>query len=171
MLLQILKGTPPWVFGLFFGLLALGFLQSRSRDVSAGRLALLPAAFIAFSLYGVVAAFGIAAADLLAWAVGLSAAVMLGRLLKRPSGARWDASTRSFHVPGSWVPLALMMTVFFARYAFAASIAMHPALARDSVFALAASLAYGLLSGAFLARALGILRLRPAWAPHSVQST
>ena len=103
MLLQILKGTPTWVFGLFFALLAIGFMQTRSRTVSAGRLSLLPGAFIAFSLYGVIAAFGAQPIDLLAWAAGIGTAVMLGRLLKQPSRARWDASERLFHVPGSWI--------------------------------------------------------------------
>jgi hypothetical protein len=171
MLLQILKGTPPWVFGLFFGLLALGFAQTRARAVGLGRIALLPGAFVAFSLYGVIAAFGMQAVDLLAWGAGIATAVLLGRSLRQPSGARWDASTHLFQVPGSWVPLALMMTVFFARYAIAASMAMRPDLARETVFAVGASLAYGLLSGAFLARALRVLALRPAAASHSVQST
>ena len=170
MLLQILKGAPTWVFGLFFALLAIGFVQTRSRTVSAGRLTLLPGAFIAFSLYGVVAAFGAQPLELLAWAAGIGTAVMLGRLLKQPSRARWDASARLFHVPRSWMPLALMMTVFFARYAIAVSMAMRPGLARDALFAVGASFVYGLLSGAFLARALKVLALRPASAAHSVQS-
>jgi hypothetical protein len=171
MLVQILKGTPTWVFGLFFALLVIGFLQTRSRTVSVGRLALLPAAFIAFSLYGVIAAFGPHATDLLAWAAGIGTAVMIGRLLKQRSRARWDASERLFHVPGSWMPLTLMMTVFFARYAIAVSMAMRPGLTREALFAVGASLVYGLLSGSFLARALKVLALRPSSAAHSVQST
>jgi hypothetical protein len=170
MLLQILKGTPTWVFVLFFALLAIGLLQTRSRSVSTGRLSVLPAAFMAFSLYGVIAAFGPSASNLLAWAAGIGTAVIVGRSLKQPLGARWDASSATFHVPGSWAPLALMMTVFFARYAIAASIAIRPGLAREELFALGASLAYGLLSGAFLARAVRILALRPARPGHSVQS-
>ncbi len=171
MFIQILKGTPVWVFGLFLALLALGCLQSRPRTLNPARLAILPAAFIALSLYGVFAAFGPNAYDLLAWAAGIGAAVLLGRAFKPRAGTRWDETTRSFEVPGSWVPLALMMAVFFARYAIAASIAMLPALAHTAAFAMLASLTYGLLSGLFLARSLGILALRRAAVSHSVQST
>jgi len=171
MLLQILKGTPTWVFVLFVALLAIGFLQTRTRTVGMGRLAILPAAFIAFSLFGVISAFGTQSVYLIAWAVGIGASVLLGRMLKQPSGTRWDASSGAFHVPGSWTPLALMMTVFFARYAIAVSMAMNPGLAREAVFAAGASLAYGLLSGGFLARAMRILALRPATPAHSVQSS
>ena len=124
MFIQILKGTPPWVFVLFFALLALGYLQSRPRVVSPARLAILPAFFIAYSLYGVASAFGGDTPHLLAWASGIGAAVLLGGMFGRRAGARWDAAAQAFHVPGSWVPLALMMTVFFARYAIAVTMAM-----------------------------------------------
>ncbi len=171
MILQILKGTPPWVFVLFFALLAIGIMQSRPRSVSPARLAILPAAFVAFSLYGVLAAFGPHAAELIAWGSGIGAAVLAGRAMKPAAAVRWIESTHSFEVPGSWVPLTLMMTVFFARYAIAVSMAMHPALALEPLFGIVASLAYGLLSGMFLARALGSLARRPASASLSVQST
>ena len=171
MLLQILKGTPTWVFVLFAALLAIGFVQTRTRTVGAGRLTILPAAFIAFSLFGVVSAFGAQPAYLAAWAAGIGSSVLLGRLARQPAGARWDAASGGFHVPGSWAPLALMMTVFFTRYAIAVSMAMNPGLAREAAFAAGASLVYGLLSGAFLARALRVLALRPATPAHSVQSS
>ena len=97
--------------------------------------------------------------------------LVLGRALKRRAGARWDEAAHAFQIPGSWVPLALMMTMFFARYAIAVSLAMLSALAHAPAFSILASLAYGLLSGMFLERSLGILALRPARDPHSVQST
>ena len=171
MVLQILKGTPTWVFALFLALLAIGFAQSRPRSVGLWRLSLLPGAFIAFSLYGVIAAFGAQPAELACWASGIAAAVLAGRTLAPGSGARWDAAAGRFQVPGSWAPLALMMAVFFTRYAIAASMAMHPGLAKQAAFTAAASLAYGLLSGTFLARALKVLALRPAASGHSVQSS
>ena len=45
---QILTHTPLWVFGLFFGLVYLGYLQSRTRQVSRGRLIVLPLAMLAW---------------------------------------------------------------------------------------------------------------------------
>jgi hypothetical protein len=165
MLIQILKGTPTWVFVLFVSLVAIGILQSRARDVNAARLAILPAAFIAFSLYGVITAFGAHPHNLAAWMAGLAAATMAVRRLKPSPDARWDASTQTFHVPGTWMPLALMMAVFFARYAISVSLALDPGLAGEATFAIAASLAYGALSGAFLGRALSLFALRPAAPP------
>ena len=171
MILQVLESTPLWVFVLFFGLLAIGIAQSRPRSVTPARVAILPSAFIALSLYGVLSSFGPHATELIAWGSGIGAAVLAGRAMKPGAGVRWNESTHSFEVPGSWVPLTLMMTVFFARYAIAVSMAMRPALAHEPLFGIVASLAYGLLSGVFLARALGTLAQRPASASLSVQST
>ena len=47
--------------------------------------AVVPAAFVALSLYGVISAFGAQAGPLLAWTAGIAAAVFLGRALTTPS--------------------------------------------------------------------------------------
>ncbi len=170
MFMQILKGTPGWVFVLFFVLLALGVAQSRPRRISAARVAILPVVFLSMSLLGVVSVFGAGVPALPAWAVGVGGAVLLNRILRMPAGVRWDGSLGVFEVPASWAPLALMMTIFFARYAIAVCLALMPGLARAPGFAAAAGLAYGLLSGMFLARALRVWSQREASAGLSVQS-
>jgi hypothetical protein len=81
---------------------------------------------------------------------------------KQPAGAYWSAATGNCHVPGSWVPLALMMAMFFARYALAVSQAMAPVLVHAAGFRTAASFGLGLLSGIFLARTLWVWAQRPA---------
>ena len=162
MLARILSGTPTWVFLLFFALLALGILQTRSRLIAPARVAILPAAFLAFSLYGVVSTFGTAPVVLALWVAGIGTAVLLNRVSRQPAGVRWDAHSGAFHVPGSWVPLGLMMAVFFARYAIAVTRAMQPAFAGTPAFAAIAAFAYGLMSGMFLARALHIWSRRGA---------
>jgi hypothetical protein len=162
-LMQILRGTPLWVYPLFFGLIVLGYLQSKPREVAPARLAILPLALAAFSLSRVVGTFGLEPLALAAWAGGTAAALLLNSAWKQPAGARWSAATGTFHVPGSWLPLALMMAVFFARYAVAVGLAMAPGLAHSTGFAIATSFVFGLLGGLFLARALWV------WAQRSVQ--
>jgi len=161
-LLQILRGTPLWVLPLFIALIVIGYLQSKPREVGLARMAILPLALAVFSLSRVLAAFGAEPLGIAAWLAGTAAAVLLNRALKQPAGARWTAATGSFHVPGSWVPLALMMAIFFARYALAVSLVMAPAYAHSAAFAGAASFGFGLLSGTFLARALWVWSQRPA---------
>ncbi len=161
-LFQILQRTPVWVYGLFFGLLALGYLQSKSRELGPLRLALFPVALAAFSLIQVWGSFSVQPVGFAAWGAGIGAALLANRAFKQPSGARWSAASGTFHVPGSWAPLALMMLMFFSRYALALGAAMQPALAQTAGFAAGAGFGLGLLSGMFFARALRVWSQRKA---------
>jgi hypothetical protein len=161
-LLQILRGTPPWVFALLAGLVVLGWLQSRPREVKPALLLLLPAALGVYSLTRVLASFGPEIPVLAAWAAGTAAALLLNRALRQPAGARWSEASGSFLVPGSWMPLVLMMAMFFARYALALCQIMVPELVQGAGFGASASFGLGMLSGTFLARALWIRAQRPA---------
>jgi len=160
MILEILKHTPLWVYGLFAFLVYLGVMQSRTRTFSPARLAILPAAMLAFSLYGVLSVFGASAPALVAWAVGLAACVAAIVALGVPRGATWSEETRTFIVPGSWLPLGIMMAIFFTRYAINVGIALDPSVKQAAGFMPAVALTYGVSSGYFLARALNIRRRR-----------
>jgi hypothetical protein len=159
MLLQILAHTPRWVFVLFFALLVLGAKQLSARQATLRRVTVLPLAMVGLSFYGVVSAFASQPLALLAWATGAAASALL--LLRRPvpAGTAYDAAARSFSLPGSALPLALMMGIFFTKYAVGASLAISPALAEVSGFALAASGLYGVFSGLFLGRAARLWQL------------
>lgn len=71
MLIEILARTPLWVFAFFFALLALGIVQSRTRQFNRNKVWMLPVAMILFSFYGVVSAFGVVFASRLARATGI----------------------------------------------------------------------------------------------------
>jgi hypothetical protein len=166
MLLQILSRTPPWVFALFVVLVLFGILQSRSRQLGLARVALLPLVLIGLSLSGLWSTFGANAFAIASWLAAVAAAVLLNRLAKWPRQIAYEPATRSFRVAGSWIPLAVMMLIFFTRYAVAVGLAVQPALAQSPWLAPGVAFAYGLMSGAFLARALRILgAARPAAVP------
>jgi len=157
MILQILQRTPPWVFVLFAVLLALGMLQARPRELGRPRVALMPAIFLPLSMWGIWNAFGPSAFAYGGWLAGVGAAVLLNHYARLPRQVSYSRDTRLFHVEGSWIPLSMMMAIFFTRYAIAVATAMQPALNGLPAFAAAVGLAYGLFSGSFLARALRIL--------------
>ena len=162
MLLQILANTPRWVFVLFAALLWLGLSQLLTRRVGLSRITGLAIGMSAFSLYGTVSAFAGVPMALLAWLAGAAAvfALLAGRAA--PLGTRYDAATRRFTVPGSAVPLAVMMGIFLTKYAVGITLGMQPAVARDLLFALAVSAVYGAFSGVFAARAARLWRLAMA---------
>lgn len=157
MLLEILKRTPTWVFVLFLVLLALGALQTRTRELGWPRVALMPAIFLPLSLWGVWTAFGPQALAFGAWLAGVGTAVALNRFARVPRRVSYEAQTRLFRVTGSWIPLAMMMAIFFTRYAVTVAMAMQPTLTAAPLFATGVGAAYGLMSGSFLARALRIV--------------
>lgn len=157
MLIEILRRTPTWVFGILLVLVVLGYRQSRDRGVRGNLLPLLPITMIALSLYGVLGAFGLTPLGLGVWLLGIAIAAGSGRgstLLRR--GVVYSEATRTFFVPGRWWPLALMMLIFLIRYAVAVAIARRLPVVETSAFVGLVSFGYGLLSGVFLARALAI---------------
>ncbi len=164
MFIAIVQHTPVWIWGLLAGLVALGLSQTRRREMSLTRVTILPLVMVALSLSGVFGAFGPSAVALGGWAAGLGAALAFGRRLVAARGASFSEPTATIHVPGSWLPLVLIVALFAIKYGVGVSLAMHPALATDMPFAAAISLAYGCFSGLFLAQGLALRHLakRPA---------
>ena len=159
MLLQILTHTPRWVFALFAVLLVLGLSQLAGRHATLRRVSLLPLAMLGLSFYGVVSSFPSLPWSLLTWlaGVGLAAAAVLARPL--PEGTHYDAARHLFALPGSALPLALIMGIFFAKYTVGVSLAISPALAQSAGYATLVSALTGAMSGIFLGRAARLWRL------------
>ena len=163
MLLQILHHTPTWVFVLFFALLGLGLAQRKTRYIPVWRATALPLLMGALSMAATAQTFPTAPLVWLCWLTtsGLILALMWRRGL--PIGTAFQPAQQRLTVPGSVVPLTLMMSIFFTKYAVGATLGLRPQLAQAPLFACAISAAYGLFSGAFLARAALLWRLsRPA---------
>lgn len=175
LLLQILRHTPTGVWFLLAGLIALGVAQARPRRISLRRLTVLPLVLLASSLTGVVSTFGAHGLPMAAWAAGVALALAVARRALVPLETGWSPETATLQVAGSWLPLALILGVFFIRYASSVGLALHPQLAVDPLFAGGCSLAFGLFSGTFLGRAAALWDVaraavrRPMAAP-SLQS-
>lgn len=159
MLFEILSNTPKWVFALFAALLWLGLRQLLTRRLGLSRITLLAAGMTAFSFYGTVSAFAAVPTALIAWLAGAAAVFLIVVNRPVPAGTGYDAASRHLTVPGSAVPLALMMGIFFTKYAVGVTLGMHPAQANDVTFSLTVSALYGAFSGVFAARAARLWRL------------
>lgn len=156
---SILQHTPGWVWLLLAALIALGLYQARPHSITLRRMTALPLAMMVLSLFGVISVFGSGAA-LAAWATG--ALVAAGGTLHGgigTKGTRWIEGDQRFLLPGSWLPMALILGIFCVKFGVAVSLALQPTLRSAPEFALAASLTYGIFSGCFAGRALALLRL------------
>ncbi len=156
---HILSGTPTWVWFLLVALAWLGLRQTLTQTASLRRVTLMPLALVALSLYGTVSVFGNQPMPLLLWALAASFTAYL--VMRRPvaPGTRFDLARQTFTLPGTWAPLALMMTIFCTKYAVGITQAINPSLLQGTAVALTVSTIYGLSSGVLIGRALRLWRL------------
>ncbi|MFI4927332.1 MAG: DUF6622 family protein [Burkholderiales bacterium] len=159
-LATIVQNTPKWVWGLLAFLLALGISQLRDRTVSVARASIMPVAMTALSLWGMLAAFG--NSPLLASALGVwivCAGLVYAAVATLRTKATYDPATRTYALPGSVVPLALVLGIFLVKYFVGVELAMAPALTRDTQYALTVAAIYGAFTGMFIGRASLLWRL------------
>jgi len=159
--IQILSHIPGFVWAILVMILYFGLKQTRDTAMRAKRLIALPALWLVFGAWGVEKSFGLDGLAGLAWLLGIVAGVLTLRALRWPGSVRYDAGSRRFIVPGSWVPMALMAGIFVLKFASGMSLALHPDYARNLAYAIGFSATFGLFSGAFLGRAVNILSHRP----------
>jgi hypothetical protein len=165
----IARNTPRWVWGLLAFLLALGISQLRDRAVGVARASITPVAMTALSVWGMLAAFG--SSPLLASALGVwivCAGLVFAAVGSTRTKASYDPATRTYALPGSVVPLALVLGIFLVKYFVGVELAMAPALARDTQYALTVSAIYGALTGMFVGRASLLWRLSLRAQPAAV---
>lgn len=154
MFVQIITHTPIWVWAIFVLLLWLGFKQSLPSTPGLKRITLIPLAMLGLSLYGLVSVFGSASVLLLAW--GCSAVLAATLVARQPvqQGTQYNSWTQRFELPGSWVPLVLMMSIFMTKYGVGITAVMQPDLLHSAVFSYSICAVYGVCSGVFAGRAL-----------------
>jgi hypothetical protein len=160
MFMLIISRTPVWVWVLLAALVALGLTQIRSRQMTLARATILPMVMMGLSLVGVLSTFGAGALPLSAWLVALMGSALAAKALGVWRGATWSQALSRFEVPGSWLPMAIILSIFVVRFYVGVNVAMHPQLKADTQFSLLVCLIYGVFSGLFLARALNFWMLR-----------
>lgn len=171
----VLQKTPTWVWGLLAGLLALGGSQLVARTASLTLVAVMPVAMTLFSVYGLVSAFGSSGQVLGALAAWMAAAAVVATLTLAlwpapPTGTRYLAASRSFHIPGSPLPLLLILGIFLTKYLVGIEMAMQPALAHDATFDLEIAALYGVFNGLFIARSARLWRMALTPEPATTAS-
>lgn len=159
MISAILTHTPIWVWALLGGLLYLGFIQTKRRTVSLKRSTILPLAMIALSIFGTVNVFGSSPSILLAWLVAGALTFIIVIRFSNWTAIQYDAAKQQFTLPGSWIPMMLIMGIFVTKYVVGVMVGTQPAYANKLNFAITFTLLYGAFSGVFLARAVGLWRI------------
>jgi hypothetical protein len=158
----ILARTPTWVWFLLAGLLWLGIGMLRGKTIGARRAAIMPVAMTGLSLWGMISAFSQSSTYgyvLLVWAVAAVVLAAAVGMMAPPRGTSYNPQDRSFTVPGTWVPLVLILGIFLVKYVVGVEVAMNPALAHDGSYSLTYGAIYGVFSGIFTGRSIRLARL------------
>ena len=165
MLMVILQHTTAWVYVLFVALLGLGWMQSRDRVVPYFRAFVLPCMMVLFSMYGVASAFGMGI-GVIAWSIGMMIVMALGIRIKTFYNAIYIEERNAFAIKGSWLWLALMMVIFWLKFAVGVVLAKELKIVSEPWFILGISLCYGLLSGIFLVRVIILWKIKSIQVKH-----
>ncbi len=168
-LLLILQGAPLWVWALLALLLFLGIRSLRTRSIPVASLIALPLAFFGLSISNLLPLDELSPLRIGVWVAALLVGLIPGWFLVRPQRIAIDRPARRITVPGSIVPLLLMLAAFAGGFYFGYLFARYPELKSDVVTLALASIYRGLMSGYFLGQALRLFRLYFA-APQSARS-
>jgi hypothetical protein len=159
---NILAHTPTWVWFLLAALTWLGVAQLRDRNAGLVRVSLLPVIMTGLSLWGLVGAFGsspVFGYTMLMWMFVAAVAFAAIGITAPPKGTLYEPVTRTYFLPGSVLPLVMILGIFLTRYVVNVDIAMNPTLTRDGQYTLIVGAMYGLFTGTFLGRAARLWRL------------
>ena len=160
--LDILTGTPVWVWPLLALILVLGLNAVRDRKSPIWILAVLPL----LGILGLRSMLTIHAAALgwLLFAVAYAGGVLIGRALQ----PRWlfGVADGRVHLKGEALTLTLTLSLFMLNYATGVLRAVAPEVVASPVVQIVFPLIEGAISGLFLGRFLATLavvrgRLRP----------
>lgn len=156
-MIGILVHTPVWVFVLFAFLLFFGLKQSVDRKVKQLTVLLLPVAMIFLSLAGVATSFGLQPILLVLWIAGLCAVAILIYGVFPLKNVYYVKAENKYFVPGSFVPLVVIMAIFFTKYTIGVLSGFNADILTVKGFVYGFCLLYGAYSGYFAIRAVCIL--------------
>lgn len=159
-IVPVLRNTPYWVWGLLAALMVLGLSQARDRTASLARVSLTPLAMTIFSVSGTFSALRATPHQAVTIAVWLLAAALAFALVARGrADAQYDPARRLYQLPGSVVPLLLIVGIFLTKYVIGVDLTMAPQLVQDTVYVSCVSVLYGAFTGIFIGRASRLWRL------------
>jgi hypothetical protein len=155
-MLQIITNIPFFVWPLFAILLIGGLKLRKTSLVPLKVLILIPAAFFVGSLFSFFSRYVSDPLAVVLWILCLGLGVFIGFSHMQRFKLRFDKQKKMVEMPGSWVPLALSMSAFFARISIGMMRAMLPHL-ESSVFILTLELFFSVILGSFVGRAVNCL--------------
>ncbi|SAK53296.1 hypothetical protein AWB80_01860 [Caballeronia pedi] len=163
---DILLGTPTWVWVLLAVLVSRGMKAMKGGTAPLSKLGIVPALFVGWGLLHLLSDPATGWDTALMWVAGGVLGAGLGVALAKRSGMTVDRVRRTITLPGSAVPLVLILLTFAMKFRIGFEMATTPHIGVDSTFIVLNGLVSGAVAGIFAGRFLIYwLALRPAVEP------
>ena len=154
--IQILKNTPIWVWAILAALIYLGSKQLKARVVKRYSVLIAPVVFL---FVGLMTA-GRGPVGFATWAASLISLAAETFFVWQPTGgARYEANGDRLHMPGSVVPMMIMLAIFLLNYVINVVLAINPWYRGELAWRVVPALILGALSGVFIGRAATLFRM------------
>jgi hypothetical protein len=152
-MMNIVSGTPVWVWVLLGVLVSRGMKALKGGTAPLSKLAVVP---LAFAAWGVLHLLSDRASGLDAWMMWAAGALLgagIGAMLAKRSGLSVNRAARTITLPGSAVPLVLIVVTFATKFWLGYELATtHVAV--DAGFVVLSALVSGVTAGIFTGRFL-----------------
>lgn len=158
-MLDMLRGTPLWVYAVFFVVTYYGVIACFRNYQSKKSLQITPIVFVVFSLVSIASSHG-AVVQLLVYALGLFGGSFLA--LRFYSYSNIERDEGGLIIAGSIRVLAVYWCFFAWRYYNGYQAAMYPELVNEVSVKFLSSLGGGLINGLIVGRCLRLLSLLKA---------
>ncbi|MBX7228103.1 MAG: hypothetical protein K1X48_00650 [Burkholderiaceae bacterium] len=154
---HLLQRTPLWVWGVLLMLITLGVRQLKPRVVKRQTVLIAPTVFLVIGLMGAgrnLMGFSI-------WMLMLVCTAVVTFFFWQPQQRiRLDRGSDKLLLPGSLIPLFLMLTIFLLNYAINVIFTRHPELKNSFFWQVGPGFLLGSLSGIFMGRAATLFFLK-----------
>jgi hypothetical protein len=157
-IVQAISHTPIWVWPLLALLIFIGITALWPRNVPLARLFILPAVFLGLSIFSALSSALPPVESGGIWLAGLILGSLLGRLAAPRQGVVIDRAARRIFVPGSAVPLILIVVIFLGRYASGYAFGRYPELHQNQLALVLAASYAAFCSGIMLGRTLPLVQ-------------
>lgn len=150
-IIEMLKGTPWWVYVLFIYLLGVGIEALKTHTVPIYRLFIFPVIFFVWGFYSLMQKCG-NSFDFFIWIFSLCAGIGIGWLLFRHLILKIDRQNSLVTFAGSYSLLILIVTIFCVKYFFGFMHATSLFSYAADVIQKAEIIVSGVITGIFIGR-------------------
>ena len=163
LILNIIAGTPIWVWGILGVLIFLGLRARYSRVVAIEQLFVVPCIFLLWSLPSLVRKCSIAPSAIGFWLAGILLGAYVGKQIAYFTGSKRTTDGKLV-IPGSYTMLFLSLTAFTVKYCFGVMHAINSELFLNPAVYISEWVILGLITGIFWGRLLGL------WYKHGARA-